>query len=148
MPDDNGDLPPPPVEYYKASAAQFAYAFVRFAELGLDILGMSQLVGTPPIKSCQIPDGNSPSTSMFDWRTGKGNARADLLKLMLQHIGVGSKFVRTRSTSGPVVVNGFISANDGKRKAILINTSRNVATVAIEHRKIVLSPFDTLIETF
>ncbi len=62
--DNNNNSTPPSPLYYQASGAHFAYAFVRCAQLGIDIVGMSQLVGSPPLPQCQIPDAQYPSVSM------------------------------------------------------------------------------------
>lgn len=101
---------------------------------------------------------------MFDWNTGRGNARADVLKLLLTNVAVGSQFVATTTRAGAAVVaRGFVSANDGQRKVLvrrefdrlfdvshllfaqLINTKMHYDVVSIGQNTYVLEPFEVKI---
>ena len=50
----------------------YAYLFIDFRSMGIDVIGESQLVGYPT---------QFPSVSMMDWKNGKPNARYWVLKL-------------------------------------------------------------------
>lgn len=156
LPDDNDNSAPvPSALYYQASGAQFAYAFVRFSQMGVDVIGMSQLVGSPPIPQCSVPDAQYPSVSMFDWTTGGPNNRAKVLLLLLSNCAVGTRWVSSSvdASGGPVVVQGFIDVS-GTRKLLYINGSSEPQTVSIHivgsatpPRQVKLDPFDVRIES-
>ena len=88
----NPNFPP---SYWNAAAAQHAYMYVRSALLGLDSLGMSQLVANPPLVNwpgcggCTIGDQYA-SVAILDWNTGLGTARYWVLKLLIDHVAVGA----------------------------------------------------------
>ncbi len=87
-------------EFWPICAANFAYLFAKLAPLGVDVLGMSQVIGYPAM------DGLSwewPSTSMIDWISGKPNARFWLLKMLIDLLGNGEKaWLPTQSSSDMV----------------------------------------------
>ena len=58
-----------------AAGALYAYVFASLAPLGVEVLGQSQLAGSPKIPEWGIPLPQFPSVSLLDWRTGLGNAR-------------------------------------------------------------------------
>ena len=90
LPDDNNPASPAPSDlYYVASAAMYAYLFAQLSVVGVDIIGESQLAGTPPQPAYQILDAQYPSVSMLNWTTGGGNARFHVLKLILDHFSQG-----------------------------------------------------------
>lgn len=62
LPGDNtpGAATPPDV-YWPAAGAMYAYLFGHVSGMGLDVLGESQLAGTPAIPSYGIPDPQFPS---------------------------------------------------------------------------------------
>eukprot|EP00054_Salpingoeca_dolichothecata_P032975 m.266817 g.266817 ORF g.266817 m.266817 type:complete len:637 (+) comp31560_c0_seq1:162-2072(+) len=105
MPDDNdpsfgidGNLPN---IYWNAAGAMYAYLFGNLALMGVDVLGHSQLAGSPKIPEWGIPLPQYPSVSLLDWRTGYGNARYWVLKLLLENFAPGDIFVNTTVSIPP-----------------------------------------------
>ncbi len=75
---------PIPPEYWPLSGALYAYTYLGLANLGIDIVGESQLVGYPT---------QYPSVSMINWTNGRPNARYWVLKLLKDNFAPGDKFV-------------------------------------------------------
>ena len=138
MPDDNNatynitaDLPD---LYWNAAAAQFAYVFAFTAPLGVEVIGMSQLAGSPKIPEWGIPAPQFPSVTMLDWRTGLGTARYWVLKLLIEEFAPGDRIVPSEvtMTSSPstsrahgdigVVAYAAVSGRDGGKRVLLVNT--------------------------
>ena len=76
MPGDNdpsrgldADLPD---IYWNAAGAAYAYVFATLAPLGVEVLGQSQLAGSPKIPEWGIPLPQYPSVSLLDWRNRFG----------------------------------------------------------------------------
>ena len=102
--------------YWNAAGAMFAYLFTEFVPLGVDVMGHSQLAGSPEIPEWNIPLPQFPSVSLLDWRTGLGNARYWVLKLLLEEFQPGDM----------VVDSGVASSN---KESI----DNNIALVAVIH---------------
>ncbi|MGB6745217.1 MAG: glycosyl hydrolase family 39, partial [Terracidiphilus sp.] len=79
--------PPIPPAYWHVSGALFAYFYIEAAKLDIDVLGESQLVGFP---------SQFPSVTMVDWKTGKPNARFEVLRLLHDAAVPGSERVSTK----------------------------------------------------
>lgn len=103
-----GTFPP---SYWNLSAAVYAYLYAQLAELGIDVVGESQLVGYPT---------QFPSVSMIDWTTGRPNARYWVLKLLRENFGPGDKLTETKLATSLVYAQGFITPQ-GKKKILVIN---------------------------
>jgi len=102
LPDDNDAAAPvPPMIYWNAAGAMYAYLFGKMAPLGYDTLGESQFAGCPVISKWNIHDAQFPSVSMVNWTTGVGNARYWVLKLLIDNFSIGDKFVDTRLPGPP-----------------------------------------------
>lgn len=106
MPDDNnpnfGINASLPDIYWPAAGAMYAYMFGKFAIMGVEVLGHSQLAGSPKIPEWGIPLPQYPSVSLLDWRTGYGNSRYWVLRLLIQHFAMGDKiFTTTTGSLGP-----------------------------------------------
>ncbi|KAL0482343.1 phosphatidylglycerol/phosphatidylinositol transfer protein [Acrasis kona] len=122
---------PIPDAYWNIAAAQYAYCYVKLASLGIDAVGMSQMVGYP---------SQYPSVSMVNWETGVGNARYFVLKLINKHIGVqnGNRdvtLVQTEQASSLVFVQSFIVAGKSERwvkKTLILNKSSSNLVVEID----------------
>jgi hypothetical protein len=107
-----------PASYWNLSGALYAYLYVQLANLGVDIVGESQLVGYP---------SQFPSVTMVDWTTGKPNARLEVLRLLKDNVGPGDDFSDTevRATNGnnadadAILAQGYTRGS--QRKLILIN---------------------------
>ena len=84
---DDGNFKAPPI-YWNAVGAMFAYEYVELGKLGIETIGMSQLVGYPT---------QYPSVSMVNWTTGKPNARFRVLELLKNNFGPGDTIVATDS---------------------------------------------------
>lgn len=97
--------------YWNLSGAMFAYLYGQLAQMGIDVIGESQLVGFP---------SEFPSVTMVDWETGQPNARYWVLKLLLENFSPGDKLVQTDSKNPFVHAQAFVD-KDGKRKLLLIN---------------------------
>ena len=91
-----------PAIYWNAAAAMYAYLFGATAQLGLDVLGESQLIGYPSIPFQRGPpiSGNwtappqFPSVTLLSWggafgNPGDGTARYWILKLLVDNFRAG-----------------------------------------------------------
>lgn len=106
----NGKIDP---LYWNLSAAVYAYFFIGFSGMGIDVIGESQLVGFPS----QFPD-----VSMINYKNNKPNARYWVLKLILGNIKKGSVLIKTDidgNDGAATAAQGFVS--DGKKKILIIN---------------------------
>eukprot|EP00043_Microstomoeca_roanoka_P017588 m.184224 g.184224 ORF g.184224 m.184224 type:complete len:614 (-) comp16665_c1_seq2:2397-4238(-) len=102
LPNDNdADSPVPPPIYWNAAAAMYAYLVPEVTKLGLEVLGESQLAGSPPIPEWDIVDPQYPSVSMLNWTTGEGNARYWVLKMLIEELAPGDKLVNTSISITP-----------------------------------------------
>ncbi|CAE7909014.1 ARFGEF2, partial [Symbiodinium sp. KB8] len=139
MPGDNdpsggldADLPD---IYWNAAGAAYAYVFATLAPLGVEVLGQSQLAGSPKIPEWGIPLPQYPSVSLLDWRTGLGNARYWVLKLLIEEFAPGDLLVSTDCQSsddapGPLSCMGAV-AKDGSQKLLIVNHLNGVQTVKL-----------------
>ena len=132
LPDDKEISPNPPPIYWNAAAAMFAYLFPQLAIQGIDILGESQLMGYPEIPAQQFPANEGDpvpvqhaSVTLIDWESGQGNARYWVLKLLIDHFGVGDKIINTTFTDNDrFYAQGFIDT-DGNKKILIVNKVNN-----------------------
>ncbi|HXX28017.1 MAG TPA: glycosyl hydrolase family 39, partial [Terriglobales bacterium] len=107
--------------------ALYAYLYVRLAQLGVDVVGESQLVGFP---------SQFPSVSMVDWTNGKPSARLTILELIKNNLGPGDDFAETevRSNGIPadadaIEAQAYTSGN--QRKLLLINQRNREVSVEL-----------------
>ena len=112
---------PLPDSYWNLSAAVYAYLYAQLAELGIDVVGESQLVGYPT---------QFPSVSMIDWTTGRPNARYWVLKLVRENCGPGDKLAETELAAPSVYAHGFITPK-GKRRVLLVNKRDQVVQLVL-----------------
>jgi len=108
---------PIPAAYWNLSGALYAYLYVELANLGVDVVGESQLVGFP---------SQFPSVTMIDWTTGKPNARYAVLELLKNNFGPGDDLPETEvmdhginADTDAITAQAFITGN--QRKLLLIN---------------------------
>ena len=138
MPDDNNpkrgldaDLPD---IYWNAAGAAFAYVFASLAPLGVEVLGHSQLAGSPKIPEWGIPLPQYPSVSLLDWRTGLGNARYWVLKLLIEEFAPGDALVSTQCLAQtdpePLSCLGAI-AKSGSQKLLIVNHLNKIQQVKL-----------------
>ncbi len=97
--------------YWNLSAAVYAYMFVHLAQLGIDAATESLIPGYP---------GQFPSIAILDWNTGQPNARYRVLKLIVDNFRPGDRLVETQSSSGNVLIQGFVNRK-GQRKLLIVN---------------------------
>jgi hypothetical protein len=111
LPNDNVTPHGPiPDSYWNLCSAMYAYLYSELAQLGVEVVGESQLVGYP---------SQFPSVSMVNWNTGQPNARFWTLKLLRDNLGPGDKLVHTEA-GGSLYAQGFLR-RDGKRAFLLVN---------------------------
>jgi len=111
-----------PNAYWNLSGAAYAYVFAKLAEMGIDVVGESQLVGYPT---------QYPSVSMVDWETGAPNARFRVLELLKNHLAPGGKLVATQDAPQYVHAQGFVT-REGQRKLLLIGKRDREIVVPLE----------------
>jgi hypothetical protein len=106
--------------YWNMSGAVYAHMFTECTRIGIDVAGMSQLVGYPT----QFPD-----VSMMDWRSAKPNARYWVLRMIHGNFAAGDKMVwsqiREVGDPGPSdpTVQGFITPKG--KKILIVNRKNN-----------------------
>jgi hypothetical protein len=110
VPSDN-----PPAMYWNLAGSLYAYLYIQFTRMQIDIVEMSQFVGFP---------SQFPSVSMMDWTTNKPNARFWALKLIKDAFHPGDKLVETSINSGDVAAQAFITPSG---RALLLANKRNKA---------------------
>ncbi len=113
--------PTVPESYWPLGAALYAYLFSELSKLGVEVAGMSHMLGYP---------GFFSDCTMLDWNTGQPNVRYWVLKLLRDNFGPGDKMVET-SVSVPNVYGQAWLGKDGKRRLLLINTRLKDAEVTL-----------------
>lgn len=118
-----------PAEYWNLAGALYAYLFARLSILGVNYAAESQLVGYPT---------QYPSVSMVDWNTGKGNARLEVLKLLIRNFGPKTKLVKTDvkmpgeyNPPDALLALGFVS-DTGVHKVLLVNKKSKTLDIVLE----------------
>lgn len=111
---------PLPDYYWNLSGALYAYLFGSLSQMGIDIVGESQLVGYPT---------QYPSVSMLNWKTGEPNARFLVLKLIHKHFGSGDKILYSKGNSH--FYKYIVIGKDGKRRLMLVNKKDDSITVTL-----------------
>ncbi len=120
LPTDNTpqDKTPPPAAYWNLAGSLYAYLYIELAQLQIDVVGESQLVGYPT---------QFPSVSMMNWVTNKPNARFWVLKLIKDSFHAGDTLVATSlegAGSDSVTAQAF-ETPQGRR--LLLANKRNHA---------------------
>lgn len=116
LPTDNTDKDnvPPPAAYWNLAGSLYAYLFIHFSQMQIDVIGESQLIGYPT---------QYPSVSMMDWTNNKPNARYWVLKLLKDNFHAGDRLVTTTlppDISEDIVGQGFVTKH-GVHKLLLVN---------------------------
>ena len=99
----------------------YAYLFSELANMGIETVNASQLVGYPT---------QYPSVSLVDWETGQPNARFWVLKLLKDHFSPGDKLVRTPQPGPFVYAQAFLSSGN-KHRLLLVNRRNRDTEVAL-----------------
>jgi hypothetical protein len=110
-----------PDDCWNLASALYAYLWPSLAELGIEVVGESQLVGYPT---------QFPSVTMIDWATGRPNARYWTLKLLRDNFSPGDSLVRTTVESAAVHARGFVRS-DGSRRLLLVNKRDRGVVVSV-----------------
>lgn len=119
---------PIPADYWNLNGALFAYLYARLSVLGVDIASVSQLVGFP---------SQFPSVSLIDWNTGRGNARLQVLKLLVRDFPAGTQAVETKVTAPhalfpPDSVSALgLLGRAGERRLLLVNKTSEPVPIAL-----------------
>lgn len=113
-----------PDYYWNLASAVYAYLWSRLAEMGIDVVGASQLLGYPT---------QFPSVTMLDWTTGRPNARYWTLKLVKDGFAPGDALVPTTVDSPSVHARGFVTKG-GARRLLLVNKRDRYVTVSVPER--------------
>jgi hypothetical protein len=112
---------PIPNSYWNLCGALYAYLFGELANMGIETVNASQLVGYPT---------QYPSVSLVDWETGQPNARFWVLKLLKDHFGPGDQLVRTAQPGPFVYAQAFLSRGN-KRRLLLVNRRNRDVEVTV-----------------
>jgi hypothetical protein len=104
--------------YWNAIGANWAVNFISAENLGIPVIGMSQMLGYPT---------QCPSISMVNSDTANPNAHYWALKLINDNFGPGDKLASTQSSSSDIVAQASITSHG--RKVLLVNTSNETVTV-------------------
>jgi len=109
---------PIPHDYWNLSGATFAYLYGQLALLGLDAVGISELIDFP---------GMAAASTLVDWDTGIPTARYWVLRLLKDNFGPGDGLIGPPAytvlypnPAPNLYSQGFISAK-GLRKILLVN---------------------------
>ncbi len=115
---------PIPAAYWNLSGALYAFVYMKLAEIGIDVVNESQLVGHP---------ANFPEVSLIDWKSGKPNARYWVLSLLRDQIAAGDALCEAQvvGEASDVVAQGYRSAA-GVRKILLVNTNDRPARLTLD----------------
>jgi hypothetical protein len=113
-------MKPIPGSYWNMVGAMFAYLYSECANIGVDVIAASQLIGYPT---------QYPSVSLVDWNTGQPNARFWVLNLLREHFSSGDLLLKTSGAGGLAYAQGFLT-KDGRRKLLLVN-KRNSTIEAV-----------------
>lgn len=112
-----------PQIYWNAAGALYAYLYVELSQMGVDVIGESQLVGYP---------SQFPSVTMIDYTNGKPNARYWVLKLLVNNFHPGDRLVATSAQdndAGRLLVQGFVTAHG--RTLLLVNKANATLHVTL-----------------
>ena len=110
-----------PVSYWNLSGGVYAYLYAQLAQLGVEVVGESQLVGYPT---------QFPSVSMLDWNTGHPNARYQVLKMLRDHFQPGDRLVATNLAAPSLYAQGFVTSQ-GTKRVLIINKRNRTARLSL-----------------
>ncbi len=112
---------PIPAGYWNLSGALYAYVFLGLTNIGIDVIGESQLVGYPT---------QFPSVSMMNWNSGKPNARYHILKLIKDNFGPGDTLVTTNIVGNDDLLAQGFNTKQGK-KVLLVNKRNKTVNLVL-----------------
>lgn len=110
-----------PHQYWNLAGAMYADLYAQCAQMGIEVIGESQLVG---YKS------QFPSVSMMNYNTSAPNARYWVLKLLLEHFGPGDQLAATSLPDGATyAAQAFVTSRG--RMLLVINKRNRSQPVAL-----------------
>lgn len=109
-----------PPAYWNLAGAMYAEIYAQAAEMGIDVVGESQLVG---YKS------QFPSVTLIDYTNSEPNARYWVLKLLLGNFGPGDKLVATSASGASIAAQAFSTSRG--RRLLIINKRDREQTVTL-----------------
>lgn len=114
-----------PAGYWNLSAALYAYLYLGFTKLGVEVVGQAGFSFYP---------GNFPGVSMVNWETGALNARYHVLKLIRDHLAVGDQLVLTAYGAFPTLTDIAAQAFETSkgRRLLLINKRARAVDVELD----------------
>lgn len=117
---------PIPRSYWNLSGGMFAYTYANLALMGIDAVGVSELIDYP---------GIAAASTLADWETGHPNARYWVTKLLRDSFGPGDQLIRPKpynvlqpDPAPQLFIQGFVTPR-GERKILLVN-KRNTTYLA------------------
>jgi hypothetical protein len=159
LPDDNNakftsDAPGFPLLYWNAAAALYAFEYGSLAVLGLDVVGMSQLVGYPSLNITRLDNGKVdllepqyPSVAMLNWTDGSGTARYWALKLIIDSLApFADNVIETSVTGAGVYAQAFASGDGSVRKLLVASKSSLPATLQLQAELVAGASFSVVDE--
>lgn len=109
--------------------------------MGLDVVGMSQLVGYPSLNITRRDNGardllepQYPSVAMLNWTDGSGTARYWALKLIIEELAPFSDLVVqtvTTPAAAPAYAQAYTAAAGGARKLLVGSKSSTPVSVQL-----------------
>jgi hypothetical protein len=119
---------PIPKNYWNLSGAVYAYLYGQLAVLGMDAVGVSELIDYP---------GMAAASTLANWETGIPNARYWVLRLLRDHFGPGDQLVAgptytvLQPDPAPELYSQAFIKPSGERKLLLVNKRQKDLTVSI-----------------
>ena len=138
--DNDDDAAVIPLVYFNAAGAAFAHLFALLAPLGIDVLGSSQLMGSPLLPDVMGGlEPQFPSVTLLNWTTGTGTARYRVLELLIDEFVVGDALVETAGVgaASAVFAQGWVrrARPAAVRFVLLINTKSVASSVTLTGAK-------------
>ena len=128
LPTDNtaADKTPPPAAYWNLAGSLYAYLYIQLTQLGIDVIGESQLVGFP---------SQFPSVSMMNWSSGRPNARYWVLRLIHEHFQPGDTLVQTgiSANRGDAIAAQGFDTTEGRHVLLVLNKRNRAVTVHLKN---------------
>ena len=127
--DNDDDAAPIPAVYWNAAAGAFAHLYALLTPLGIDVLGSSQLMGSPLLPDVMGGlEPQFPSVSILNYSTGEGTARYAVLKLLIDELSSSDFLVDTStavegSADATVFAQGWVKGSSAaqERRVLLVN---------------------------
>lgn len=110
-----------PKGYWNLAAAMWAYLFGHLTALGVDEVGIAELIDYP---------GQVPATTLVNWQSGDPNARYWVAKLLHDNFGPNDRLVQTAIPNSDVFAQAYVTPT-GVKKILLVNKRNKKIAVAL-----------------